>query len=225
MPKLNDTSAKKITSTTLLIPLISITSLVLGVVVYNYFLDKQKETNQLRSVTQNVVTQEFDYKLIDGSIYKVTGTENTIVVDKEDLPDSLYDISTIISFSFSPDGSKILVSAEGGLSFPILFYKNIENQNIVHIGPGTDPIWSKNSLYIAYKRAGSDIGPYHAQVYDTSADKEIVLTTTTDFQNTTFNKFIWADDSKSLQAEYLQYDAYPNGKVIKKGFEKITVIN
>lgn len=224
MPKTNITSTNKGISSAIWFVVVAFTALVLGMVVYNAFLDKQKLNAKSQPALNERISSGVEFKLIDGSVYKVTETQNLLVVDKNDLPDTQFETSTIISFTLSPDGSKILVAADGGLSIPVLFYKNIYAGDIVPIGPGNDSVWSKNSLYIAYKRANSDIGPYHVQVYDTSTNTEIDITTTTDFENTTYGKIIWADDSKTFQAEFIQYDMYPDGKVTKKGFEKITVI-
>jgi hypothetical protein len=218
-----NTEINHITKTNLFV-IGGISILVLGLVAYNFYLDKVQQNAKIRPVANKNVVTDLEYRLIGGSLYKVSDTQKLLTIDKQKLPISQLQTTDITSFSVSPDGSKILVSVEGGLSYPILFFKDTRTNELIEIGPGSDPVWAKNSLYIAYRLARTDIGPFTVQVFDTVSKKALSVTASSDDMNTSYGNIVWSEDSKSLQAEYTKYDVYPNGKILQNGYEKITVI-
>ena len=168
----------------------------------------------------------------DGSVYKVSSSGvKKLFIDKHDNknhPDDREDFFSYISADISPDKSKLLLLAQGGISIPFLYYTPFQQLNIKLIGTSSNAAWSHNSRYIAYISKPADAGPWSILgVYDTKTDQFVQIDNKPVIPNLKyellgFSNFQWSNDDASIKVHYLAYwhgdnDLDPFGSVVGEG--------
>lgn len=173
---------------------------------------------QPKSLSETNEAKNEQYKIIDGSLYKVlSNKEQFLIINKDSLKNERLKVYDIYAFEFSPDNSKILLITFVGLTPFALFYYDLNSKNITFVDLGEKYVWSPNSRYIAYTRGQSDAGPRSIFVFDTISNKDIELTKFEKKNYTNYENIRWASDSAAINSEFTTTDEIPNGKVVDKG--------
>jgi hypothetical protein len=182
--------------------------------------------------TQHIQMQKetiFSYSIIDGSLYKVfPNRKSELAVDKKQLKSEGMEKETpfeIISYDFSPDKSKVLLHAQGGISADLLFIVECTGGMVSFISYGEESAWSPNSRYIAYTRRPGDVGPLLLNAYDVTTHNNAQLDVGKYHINTSYSKLEWLPDSTAITADFEQMDTIPMGKIIKKGTTTIKLLS
>lgn len=164
------------------------------------------------------------YKIIDGSVYdKKT---DKLLIDKKALVHEAYKTDQVFDIIPSPDKKEIILFTYGNLSSAAIFYADTTSYTPTFIDLAEEAVWSPNSRYIAYTRKPADIGPKNLSVYDTQNQTLAKITLSVD-ATSSFSNLQWANDSKTLTANYETMNKpdpmSPGFKVTNKGVTKITV--
>lgn len=168
----------------------------------------------------------------EGNVYFASGNQRQLLIDKRDYYKQYGESFYITKASLSPDNSKLLLSAEGIVSIPILFYSKTDNfKNLIEIAPSEEAVWSPNSRYIAFTGSAGDGGFQNVQleVYDTHLNIRAFLASIYNLpkiQNLNFNTIIydqlrWLADNSGFQVHYKAFLDRRMEEKVGEGIERV----
>lgn len=225
-----DLGKKKLLISILIFGIVFVLGIGVSIIILIIPKDKQNSSaSEKKAITEvspaTVLTQannsDFEYKIIEGSIYKIySNEEKEIFLDENSLQEYERDNQEIVEFGLSPDKSKMLVHLEIGITPFILYYIDIKKRKNIIIGPSVESIWSPDSRYIAHTYPPADAGPKRLYVYDTTIN-DFVNTDKPENSSINYSNLTWSSDSKSIYADFERRDDIPNGNIIDKGKTQI----
>jgi hypothetical protein len=175
-----------------------------------------------------VISTEMDgYMISEGSLYKTSIVgDSKLIVDFHTLPshDNLV-VTEIFSFTESPDKTKILLAAYGGISAKLFYIHDISANANTFIDIGEEITWSPNSRYLAFTQRPADVGPLRLRVFDLQLSKKVELVQKENAITTSYSDLRWNDSSTGLIAYFETFSDVPMGDIIAKGETEVALKN
>jgi hypothetical protein len=150
--------------------------------------------------------------------------DSKLIVDFHTLPsqDNLV-VTEIFSYTESPDKTKVLLAAYGGISAKLFYVYDISANTNTFIDIGEEISWSPNSRYLAYTQRPADAGPLRLRVFDLQLSKKVELVQKEDVITTSYSDLRWNDSSTGLTAYFETFSDVPMGNIIAKGETEIVL--
>jgi hypothetical protein len=169
-----------------------------------------------------------DLKIINGNVYRIVSHKPPeLLVDKNGCTYEGGSTGDINTFSLSPDGTKIYITVNPGISMDYLCYVNFSNGKTQYINFASEAAWSHNSRYIAFSYKHADAGPVtDVVVYDTQSEKQQLLADARIFPqipNLTFDflgysNISWVNNDSGVKVHYYAFKGnMPFGDKISEG--------
>jgi len=214
-----------------------ITIIASGTIGYFLGLNSQINTKEdekiteLTSQTRLTVTPEpspasENIKIIDGSVYQISDAgEKHLIIDKEEFrkntaryynqlnnqPDQKDPFFNFSQVQLSPDKTKLLLLAQGGLSLEYIYYSSLGGDNLIGLGLTTEACWSNNSRYIAFASKPADAGPNMIlYIYDTQLNEITDISRNYDLGDLEpdlmdFSELQWLENDKGIKVKYVAF--------------------
>lgn len=162
------------------------------------------------------------YQVKEGSIFVLTPNgQSSLVIDKARLTHERLRIQYIIDYAVSPDKSKLLLYAEGGVDPYVIYAADADGQEVEFVGTAQEARWSPDSQVIAYTDL-TTVGQSRLFTFnfDTKERRASSLLQNDCYMN--YSQVDW-QDANTIQTDFQCLSSVPYGREVEAGQTDIPI--